>query len=314
MPTAPAPPDLLSPRREASGDEVLYRFANGLCIRTEVFHKRDPLRILPLGSPQFALMNHLVAFPDRASGKRVLEPFAGSGALGFMALAVGARHVEFLDINPRAADFHRRNAEANGFAPSAFGSITGDVETFTPERPYELILANPPFVPTPDGLAGTLTSNGGPEGNRLVEILLRRLDALLAPDGRALIYLFQLVAGGRPLAADLLAALLPERAVNLTPSQERWVPFEAFRAAYAKLFPAAAPAIQRWALALRERHGRDLHLCHYVADVLPRGAGTPGCTIRDDFRKKFGAAFLVPSEKPEELALGRAFENLIPGP
>jgi hypothetical protein len=313
VPAAPTLPDFLRPARETSGDEVLYRFASGLEIRTEVFHKRDALRILPLGTPQFALMNHLAGFPERVRGQRVLEPFAGSGPLGFMALWLGAGHVDFLDVNPRAADFQRRNAEANRFAPAAFRALTGDVAEFEPERPYDLILANPPFVPTPDGLAGTLTSNGGAEGNRLVEVLLRRLDDLLAPQGRALVYLFQLVAGGRPLAAGLLAETLPDRAVDLTPSQERPIPFEAFRAAYARLFPAAGSAIERWALVLRDRHGDDLHLCHYVADVLPRGDGTPGCAIRDDFRAKFGE-FLVPSQKPEELALGRAFENLIPGP
>jgi hypothetical protein len=56
-------PDLLGRTREVRGDRVLYRFANGLAIRAETLSKRDRLRILPLGSPQGSLMNHMLNFP-----------------------------------------------------------------------------------------------------------------------------------------------------------------------------------------------------------------------------------------------------------
>ena len=109
-----------------------------------------------------------------------------------MALKAGAGRVDFLDINPRALDFQRENAAVNRFPSSRFTSIKGDIADFLPERSYDLILANPPFVPTPAGLDGTITSNGGPDGNRFVEMLLKRLEEFLEPSGRALIYLFQL--------------------------------------------------------------------------------------------------------------------------
>ena len=51
-------PDLLGRTSEVRGEEVFYRFSNGLTIKTEVLGKSDRLRILPLGSPQAALMNH----------------------------------------------------------------------------------------------------------------------------------------------------------------------------------------------------------------------------------------------------------------
>ena len=149
-------PDLLQQTREVCGDEVLYRFANGLTIKTEVFNKSDRLRILPLGSPQGSLMNHMFNFPESVRDKRVFEPCAGSGALGFMALQVGARHLDLLDINPRAVAFHRANSALNQFSSDRFASVTGDIADFTPDRAYDLIIANPPFVPTPDGIAGTV--------------------------------------------------------------------------------------------------------------------------------------------------------------
>jgi mRNA-degrading endonuclease toxin of MazEF toxin-antitoxin module len=184
-------PDLLQQSREVCGDVVVHRYANGLTIKTEVFTKPDRLRILPLGTPQASLMNHMLNFPHRVRGRRVFEPFAGSGALGFMALKAGAARVDFLDINPRAAEFQRENAALNQVGAGQFTSITGDIAHFAPARTYDLIIANPPFVPTPQGIDGTITSNGGPEGNHFVDILLRRLEEFLEPSGRALIYVFQ---------------------------------------------------------------------------------------------------------------------------
>lgn len=309
MPSRPLP-DLLQRSAETHGDRVRYRFANGLVIEAEVFHKRDRLRILPLGSPQGALMNHLLAFPERVRGRLVFEPFAGSGALGLMALAAGAASVDFLDVNPRAAEFQRENAAQSGLPAERFTTITADIAAFTPARRYDLLLANPPFVPTPEGIAGTITSNGGAEGSRFVEIVLDRLDELLEPSGRALVYVLQLVENGRPLVYGRLAAL--RRPVEITPAQATPIPFAAYVAAYLRLFPADAAAIERWRDDLVARHGGGLTLLHYVVDIGPQASGRARCTIRDDFAEKFGAAFLAPAEKPEELAFARVFENFVP--
>lgn len=305
-------PDLLQWTREVSGDQVLYRLESGLQIRTEVFNKADTLRILPLGTPQGSIMNHLLNFPDVVRGKQVFEPFAGSGALGFTALHAGAPHVDFLDINPRAEEFHRENAALNDVASERFTSICGDIAEFTPRRPYDLLLANPPFVPTPDGIDGTITSNGGPEGNRFVRIVFERLEELLQPTGRALLYVFQFVHQGRPLITDLVEEILERRPVSLTPCQEHEIPLATWCASYILLFPEARPEIECWSSDLEQRHGGDLTLCHYIVEVGPRCDGPTDCTMRDDFIERFGRAFLVPSEKVEELAFGRVFENVVP--
>lgn len=304
-------PDLVRQTRESVGDEILNRFGNGLAIRTEVFTKADSLRILPLGTPQAALMNHMLHFPEAVRGKRVCEPFAGSGGIGFMALKVGASHLDLLDINPRAADFHRANAALNGFAAESFTTITGDIATFVPEAKADLLLANPPFVPTPDGIAGTITSNGGAEGNRFVEILLRRLEELVHADGRALVYLLQLARDGRPLVADLVAQLVRNRAVEVTPSQAHPTPLAKYCTAYSLLFPAAREAVEHWRADLIRRHGEALTICHYVADIGPRSPRPTECVLRDNFAEKFGDAFLVPSSDDDELALARAMENFV---
>jgi hypothetical protein len=312
MPQRRTLPDLLQQTREVCGEEVLYHFANGLTIKTEIFNKGDRLRILPLGSPQGSLMNHMLSFPETVRDKRVFEPFAGSGALGFMALKAGARHLDLLDINPRAVEFHRENAALNQFSSSRFTSITGDVADFAPERAYDLIVANPPFVPTPDGIDGTITSNGGPEGNRFVAILLERLEAFLEPSGQALIYVFQFARDDQPLILDLLARTVKDRSIELTPSQTKPIAFETYCRAYSQLFAKAGPAIDRWRTDIVRRHGSGLTLRHYIVDIGPRSDRPTECVMRANFAEKFGESFLVPSEDEEALAFGRVWENFVP--
>ena len=305
-------PNLLQQTREVRGEEVFYRFSNGLTIKTDVFHKGDRLRILPLGGPQGSLMNHMLNFPGTVQDKSVFEPFAGSGALGFMALKAGARHVDFLDINPRALDFQRKNAALNQFPSSRFTSIMGDIAEFVPKGKYDLILANPPFVPTPDGIEGTITSNGGPDGNRFVELLLDRLEEFLKPSGQALIYVFQIVKDAKPLIVELLDRNLRHRPVELTPSQERPISFETYCKAYIQLFPKASTAIDRWRSDLVRRDRGGLTLCHYIVDIGPKSDATMNYIIRDNFAEKFGESFLVPLGSEEGLAFDRVSENCIP--
>src|SRR6516165_2126798 len=56
-------PNVLRRTHEVQDDQILYRFGNGLLIRTEILRKPDRLRILPLGTPQGSLMNHMLHFP-----------------------------------------------------------------------------------------------------------------------------------------------------------------------------------------------------------------------------------------------------------
>jgi hypothetical protein len=303
-------PDRVGLSRDLSGEEWIHRFENGLVIHSEPLLKADTLRILPLGGPQCALMNHLLCFPERVEGRRVFEPFAGSGAIGLMAAKAGAAHVDLLDLNPRAADFQRRNAEASEIPSERFTAITGDIADFTPAARYDLLLANPPFVPTPDGLEGSLTSNGGPEGNRFIEILLRRLESLLEPSGEALIFAMQLVREGEPLMLQLTSDLLPHRPLDMTPTQLQPIPWGVFAEAYRTAFSTARPAIDAWARRLADEHGPTLAVSHYVAHVRPRGAGPQ--RIRDDFAVKFGSAFRTPSDDTRELAIARVLENVVP--
>jgi hypothetical protein len=285
--------------------------ATGLQSRLRSFEKTTGYGFFLWGLPQGSLMNHMLNFPEVVKGKDVFEPFAGSGALGFMALKVGARHVDFLDINPRALTFQFENTALNDFAASQYKSIEGDIETFSADRKYDVIVANPPFVPTPEGIEGTITSNGGPEGNQFAATLLKRLEELLHADGQAFIYLFQIVKRGEPLIIELILSYLDHRVVELTPSQARPISFAVYRQTYAEVFPGAKDDIVRWESDLIGRYGDDLLLNHYVAHVGPQADVPTSWVIRDNFKEKYGENLLVPFRDDRDLSYNRILENVL---
>ncbi|MFJ8493741.1 methyltransferase [Streptomyces sp. NPDC094038] len=286
---------------EVSGDVITYTHPHGLTVRAERSEKNDRLRILPLTRLQAALLHRLTTVPALADGKRVFEPFAGSGAFGFMALSLGARHVDLLDINPRAAEFHRATRAANGFPPERVASRTGDIRTYRAEEPYDLILANPPFLPTPECIAGTLNSNGGPEGNTLVDVLLERLPELLQPEGHMFVILYQLIREGMPLVAQAARKHATGRPVEFTLLQETPVSFEVYVDAYERRHPAERTGIREWHMDLARRYGSELSLAHLVMHVGARTAAPGSCVVRNDAAGAFGNEYLLAADDPDYL-------------
>lgn len=295
--------------REVEGETWIFRFANGLVVHTDPFMKADSQRILPIGGPQDTISNLLVCNPDMVRGKRVFDPFAGSGVLGLMALRLGAAHVDFLDVTSRAVEFQRANAARNGFSPQSYGICQESIERFEAEQPYDLVLANPPFVPTPPGIDGTLTSAAGPEGNALVDVLLQKLERLLRPEGEALFYVMQLVAKDGPLVVRTIADTLTERTVELTPTQVEPIALDDYSAAYRKSFPAREQEITSWQAGLTAQHGA-LGVQQYVVHVGARRPGPTRWLMADNLMSKYGM-LPYPAHANRDLALCRVLENVI---
>jgi 16S rRNA (guanine966-N2)-methyltransferase len=85
----------------------------------------------------------------RVEGARVLELFAGSGALSLECLSRGAAAVMCIEKSHRHAEFIRSNAEAAGFGEiletrtqDVFPAMSQLVES---GRQFDLILADPPY-------------------------------------------------------------------------------------------------------------------------------------------------------------------------
>lgn len=80
-------------------------------------------------------------------GARVLDAFAGSGALGIEALSRGADHATFVDVDPAARQVVVDNLASTGLSASATVR-GGDVVALlaaTPARSFDLVLCDPPY-------------------------------------------------------------------------------------------------------------------------------------------------------------------------
>ena len=106
---------------------------------------------------------------DRVEGARVLDLFAGSGALGIEALSRGAAQASFVDSAPAAIRAVRANLEALGATADV---RRADARRFlggasSAVRQYDLVFLDPPYR----------------DGPQLARELSAPLAALLAPGG-----------------------------------------------------------------------------------------------------------------------------------
>lgn len=111
---------------------------------------------------------------DLALGARVLEPFAGSGAIAIAAAQAGAREVTAVDVSRRAVLATRINARLNGVRVRA---LRGDLFAPVASERFDLILANPPYLPGNDDALPRRGAARAWEGGRDGRILLDRLCA-----------------------------------------------------------------------------------------------------------------------------------------
>jgi len=79
---------------------------------------------------------------------RVLDLYAGSGAVGIEALSRGAEWADFVERNGAACAVIRENLAHTKFAPVAAVHQTG-VEQFlgrVPDEPYDFVIMDPPYA------------------------------------------------------------------------------------------------------------------------------------------------------------------------
>jgi carbamoyltransferase len=144
--------------------------------------------VMHLGQDSYALA-YLAMKPQ--DGDRVLDMCAGSGVQGILA-AHRAKRVVGVDINPRAVEFARINARLNSVAAkcdfrcgSMYEAVRQESQRREGER-FNLILGNPPFVPSPNtGRDRLLFRDGGPAGDEILGPLLAGLLKHMTPTGSA---------------------------------------------------------------------------------------------------------------------------------
>jgi 16S rRNA (guanine966-N2)-methyltransferase len=109
------------------------------------------------------LFSTLVSLHGDLAGARVLDLYAGSGAVGLEALSRGAAHALLVEAHPAAARLARGNVAAVGLPGAEV--VVARVERLVagpgPDRPYGLGFLDPPYALTDDEVRGVLADLSG---------------------------------------------------------------------------------------------------------------------------------------------------------
>ncbi|MGW4975370.1 16S rRNA (guanine(966)-N(2))-methyltransferase RsmD [Streptomyces mirabilis] len=87
-------------------------------------------------------------------GERVLDLYAGSGAVGLEALSRGAGHTLLVEADARAARIIRENVKTLGLpgAEVRSGKAEQIIQGSAPTDPYDLVFLDPPYAVSDDDL------------------------------------------------------------------------------------------------------------------------------------------------------------------
>lgn len=141
--------------------------------------------VMYLSDDSLALLD---AKPD-VEGLHLLDMCCGSGVQGISALARNAASVTFSDMNPRALQFVRFNLAINSLLRESCEFCLGDAYSALESegsQKFDGILANPPFLPNPDGIASqaiALYGNGGAFGEDVLSSIVAGCSQWLVDGG-----------------------------------------------------------------------------------------------------------------------------------
>lgn len=134
--------------------------------------------------------------------ERVLELCTGTGALALAVAARGARHVVAVDRSARAVLAARINARLNGLDVDV---RAGDLfAALHPGETFDLILANPPYLPAPEVQRPDHRWDAGADGRAVLDRIVAEAPGRLRPGGT--LALVQSALTGTRRTVDLLRA------------------------------------------------------------------------------------------------------------
>ena len=135
-----------------------------------------------------ALFSSLDSDLGSLTGSRVLDLYAGSGAVGLEARSRGAGAVTLVEQDRRTASLIRDNARTLGFSEvEVVVGAVGRVLTNGPRVPYDVVFLDPPYAlpdeAVHDDLANLVSRRWLAEGARVVVERSTRSGEVRWPDG-----------------------------------------------------------------------------------------------------------------------------------
>lgn len=131
-------------------------------------------------------------------GARVLDVGTGTGVLAVAAARVGAAEVVALDVSRRALAAAWLNARLRCLPVRV---CRADVSSAPPPGPFDLVLANPPYVPWPGGGRTSPRWDAGHDGRAVIDPLCAAVPDLLSAWGCLLLVQSSLAGVDETLAA-----------------------------------------------------------------------------------------------------------------
>lgn len=122
--------------------------------------------------------------PDLIEGRRVVDIFCGTGALGIEALSRGAAHVTFIDQNAKTLSITHKNLESLGEENNSALIRSDSTNLPCATSPCNLVFIDPPYgmnLVTPS--LKTLRDNGWLEMGSVIIVEQGKKDELVVPDG-----------------------------------------------------------------------------------------------------------------------------------
>jgi release factor glutamine methyltransferase len=153
------------------------------------------------------------------AGARVLDIGTGTGALALAALRGGAAEVTGVDVSRRAVWTARMNAALHRLPLQV--RLGNALEVIGDER-FDLVLANPPYVPAANPCAASGPArawDAGLDGRQLLDPLCARMFDLLMPGG-VLLMVHSALCG-----ADTTLRQLRDNGLKAAVVQRRLIPF-----------------------------------------------------------------------------------------
>ncbi len=151
-------------------------------------------------------------------GARALDVGTGTGALAVAAARAGAAEVTALDVSRRALVAAWLNARVRRLPVRV---CRADVSSAPPPGPFDLVLANPPYVPWPGGWRTSPRWDAGRDGRAVIDPLCAAVPGLLSERGCLLLVQSSLSGVEETLAAlgegGLKASIVARRPVPFGP-------------------------------------------------------------------------------------------------
>ena len=134
-----------------------------------------------------SLFNILIhAYDDPIRDARVLDLFAGTGALGIEAISRGAAFALFVDNGTEARALLRNNVEALGLGgmTKVFRRDATNLGTAHPVEPFSLVLLDPPYhMKLAEKALASLRDGGWLKPNALLVVEEAKAAEFVAPAG-----------------------------------------------------------------------------------------------------------------------------------